>query len=426
MQFLDQTRSLIRSWTVPAARGCSFAWGLFSPASHTQTLLNGHLRKNATRKLNYRVMRPQTSGHTLRKQKLSLDDERNQVLLSMNGISFMFPHHMTEAADLPQKTKDLSTFLSANSTARLVSQSDECLSTTAAADFQAAIDKLRTENLELLANFQKECGAAISALQQVVDVHGKKIQDVEESLTDANDQLLGLGETVTQLSKENEAMKKQLDYLSNYTRRENISIIGLPESAEMPESANFVSNLLREVFGPNAFEMPIITDRAHWTAGPRPSAGDRPRPLLVRMHSYRVRELVLRLASCHEGLILYQGKRIHFFPDVSPEVARLRSSFTAVKGTRQGCPLSPLLFAIAIEPLAIAIRQNDKIEGIFRGGQTHRVSLYADNLLLFITNPDTTLPHVFSLLDAFGAISSYKLNLHKSEYFPLTLLPPPK
>ena len=197
----------------------------------------------------------------------------------------------------------------------------------AAADFQAAIDKLKNENLESLANFQKECGAAISALQRTVDVHGKKIQDVEESLTDACDQLVGLGETVARLTKENEAMKKQLDYLSNYTRRENIRIIGLPESAEMPKPADFVCNLLREVFGPNAFEMPIIIDRVHRTAAPKPPADAKPRPLLVQMHSYRVRELVLRLASRHEGPILYRDKRIHFFPDVSPEVARLRSAF---------------------------------------------------------------------------------------------------
>ncbi len=53
----------------------------------------------------------------------------------------------------------------------------------AAADFQAAIDKLRNENLESLANFERECGVAISALQWTVDVHRKKIQDVKESLT---------------------------------------------------------------------------------------------------------------------------------------------------------------------------------------------------------------------------------------------------
>ncbi len=53
--------------------------------------------------------------------------------------------------------------------------------------------------------------------------------------------------------KENEAIKKQLDYLSNYRQRENIPIFGLPESVEMPKPADFVCNLLCEVFGPNVY-----------------------------------------------------------------------------------------------------------------------------------------------------------------------------
>ena len=66
-----------------------------------------------------------------------------------------------------------------------------------------------------LQTFRKS--VAISALQLTVDVHGKNIQDVEESLTNTCEQLVGLGEMAAQLTKENEAMKKQLDYLSNYT-----------------------------------------------------------------------------------------------------------------------------------------------------------------------------------------------------------------
>lgn len=58
-----------------------------------------------------------------------------------------------------------------------------------ATDFQTAIGKLRNENLESLANFQKECAVDIAALQRTVDVHGKRIKDVEESLTNTCDQL---------------------------------------------------------------------------------------------------------------------------------------------------------------------------------------------------------------------------------------------
>ena len=52
--------------------------------------------------------------------------------------------------------------------------------------------------------------------------------------------------------------------------------------------------------------------------------------------------------------------------------SRYSSSFDLHRGTRQACPLSPLLFAIAIEPLAIAIRSNERIQGIWREGIEQR------------------------------------------------------
>lgn len=94
--------------------------------------------------------------------------------------------------------------------------------------------------------------------------------------------------------------------------------------------------------------------------------------------------------------------------------------FPLHRGMKQGDPVSPLLFVLAIEPLAIALRCNNSIQGISRGGLTHTVSLYADDLLLYVTNPITSTPEILRILQEFGNISGYKLNFNKSEYFPIS------
>ena len=93
--------------------------------------------------------------------------------------------------------------------------------------------------------------------------------------------------------------------------------------------------------------------------------------------------------------------------------------FALGRGCRQGCPLSPLLFAIAIEPLSITLRYSPLFKGITRNGIEYKLSLYADDLLLYITDPTLSIPAVSSILKNFSTFSGYKLHLGKSECFPI-------
>ena len=101
--------------------------------------------------------------------------------------------------------------------------------------------------------------------------------------------------------------------------------------------------------------------------------------------------------------IILNGEKLKPFP--------LRS------GRRQGCPLSPLLFNIDLEVLATAIREENEIKGIQIGKEEVKLSLFVDDMLLYIENPKDATRKLLELINEFEKVAGYKINAQKSLAF---------
>ena len=81
---------------------------------------------------------------------------------------------------------------------------------------------------------------------------------------------------------------------------------------------------------------------------------------------------------------------------------------------RQGDPLSPYLFILVLEVLAISIRKNKDIQGIVVDGIEIKLELFADDLTVFLRN-DGSLRHLLALISKFGICSGLVINFDKTE-----------
>ena len=86
-------------------------------------------------------------------------------------------------------------------------------------------------------------------------------------------------------------------------------------------------------------------------------------------------------------------------------------------GTRQSCSLSTFLFNIALEVLGRAIQQQKAIKGIQIGKEEVKISLFADDKIVYISDPKNSTRELLNLINCFSEVAGYKINSNKSMVF---------
>jgi hypothetical protein len=97
--------------------------------------------------------------------------------------------------------------------------------------------------------------------------------------------------------------------------------------------------------------------------------------------------------------IILNGEKLKPFP--------LRS------GTRQGCPLSLILFNIVQEFLARAIRQEEEIKGIQIRNETVKISLFTHDMILYLKDQKSSTQKLLDTINSYSKVAGYKINLQK-------------
>ena len=92
----------------------------------------------------------------------------------------------------------------------------------------------------------------------------------------------------------------------------------------------------------------------------------------------------------------------------------LSSKIQMSRGIRQGCPLSALLFLLCVEIMAIILRESKDIVGFTFDGREFKVTQYADDTTLTLTNLDS-ITHAINVITEFGRLSGLLLNKDKCE-----------
>ncbi|RXN32651.1 LINE-1 type transposase domain-containing 1 [Labeo rohita] len=168
--------------------------------------------------------------------------------------------------------------------------------------------------------------------------------------------MLTLEATCTTLSDSNAKYLAKVTDLESRSRWNNIRIIGLPESIEGPRPSSFFSQLQFDILGKDVLSSQPEIDRTHRALIGKPVAGEKPRTVIIRLHRYQQKELIIREARAKRGRLMFQGSPITIYEDYAPELMVQRTKYRGVMTELYKLGLRPT----QLFPARLSIRTKDE------------------------------------------------------------------
>lgn len=172
-----------------------------------------------------------------------------------------------------------------------------------------------------------EFSANLTTITNRLDDNSKRITEAENRVSATEDTVSTMERRVAELETTVRVLTDRAEDIENRSRRGNIVILGLRETAEGRQPIPFFESWLPELLGIETKRGTMKLDRAHRTFGqPR---NDRPRPVMIKPHNFADKQKIIAAAK-KKGQLNYEGCAITIKQDFSAKVKEARRTFNDV------------------------------------------------------------------------------------------------
>uniref|UniRef100_H3B2H6 L1 transposable element RRM domain-containing protein n=1 Tax=Latimeria chalumnae TaxID=7897 RepID=H3B2H6_LATCH len=169
----------------------------------------------------------------------------------------------------------------------------------------------------------------VEILKECAEKMGTRIAEAAHMISSIEDRDRQRDGHLSEINKELESALARVNDLENWSRRNNVRVVGFLEGVENGNPIHFLSTTIPELLGLGA-DAVLDIERVHRTLVLRPLADQRPRAFVVKLLRFLMREKILRAAR-DKGAVKWRDNVLHFFPDLSQELQQQRQGFAEVR-----------------------------------------------------------------------------------------------